>query len=236
MTLRAKDLHDMVKPVFEIDNFQSKMGEDENIVVVSFNVNEQQAAKDLVDFIEKGYGFVLDADATPGEIDNNMYKVFVEMERNGKVGQNITELLDGVGKLADIDTFRFRYHKSFRSRIADTATLEEIVPFSADAYAETMLEISENYDRFFEKTAVEKIEIFEDNILIKKAFADPIGFKIKNYGPTLTMLENLEKINVQDYPELLFLTKYLGDYNVTKYGDKTLTLENNGYTLVVERL
>ena len=34
---------------------------------------------------------------------------------------------------------------------------------------------------------------------------------------------------------ILFLTKYIGDYNVTKYGNKTLTFENKDYTLVVER-
>ena len=62
MGLRAGDLHDLVKPVFEVDSYKSKMGNDENIVVVSFGVMEQQAAKDLVDFIEKGYNFVLDAE------------------------------------------------------------------------------------------------------------------------------------------------------------------------------
>jgi hypothetical protein len=48
--------------------------------------------------------------------------------------------------------------------------------------------------------------------------------------------KELTGINMNDYAEIMFLTKYLGDYNVTKYGTKTLTLENNGYTLVVERL
>ena len=41
---------------------------------------------------------------------------------------------------------------------------------------------------------------------------------------------------MNDYSEILFLTKYIGDYNVMKYGTKTLTFENEGYTLVVERL
>ncbi len=59
MGLRANDLHDMIKPVFEVDTYQSKMGTDGEVVVVSFTVNEEQAATDLVDFIEKGYGFVL---------------------------------------------------------------------------------------------------------------------------------------------------------------------------------
>ena len=35
--------------------------------------------------------------------------------------------------------------------------------------------------------------------------------------------------------EIIFLTKYIGDYNITKYGNK-LTFENNEQTLVLERI
>ena len=38
-----------------------------------------------------------------------------------------------------------------------------------------------------------------------------------------------------DFAEIIFLSKYVGDYNITKYGSK-LTLENAGKTLVVERI
>ena len=62
MGLQQGDLIDLVLPVFEVDSFKSKMGDDEDIVVVSFSLKEQNAANDLVDFIEKSYNFVLDAD------------------------------------------------------------------------------------------------------------------------------------------------------------------------------
>ena len=62
MGLRNGDLKDLLNPVFEIDNFKSKMGDDEDVVVVSFSVSEAAAAKDLVEFIEKSHDFVLDAD------------------------------------------------------------------------------------------------------------------------------------------------------------------------------
>ena len=81
-----------------------------------------------------------------------------------------------------------------------------------------------------------KISEFDDNLKIKRAFADPVFFAVKDFGKTEQINETLEKINVNDYAEILFLTKYIGDYNVTKFGKKTLTFENKGYTLVVERL
>ncbi len=239
MGLRANDLHDLVKSVFEVDSFQSKMGTDEDIVVVSFSVLDEQAAKDLVDFIEKGYGFVLDADATPGEIENNVYKVFVEMERNAKVSANISNLLDGVGKLAEIDNFRFRYHKSFTSYDANSNNLSEMIPADQTAYNDTVVQESNmnNFKDFFSKSFMESIEIYGDQLLVKRAFADAVGFTIKDFNTTHRINESLsEKINMNDYAEILFLTKYLGDYNVTKFGKNTLTFENEGHTLVVERL
>ena len=81
MGLHANDLIDLVEPVFEIDSYQSKMGTDGNIIVLSFTVLEKNAADDLVKFVESGYQFVLDADATTGEQSDGFYRVYVEMER-----------------------------------------------------------------------------------------------------------------------------------------------------------
>ena len=238
MGLRAGDLHDLVKPVFEVDSYRSKMGNDENIVVVSFSVMEQQAAKDLVDFIEKGYNFVLDADATPGEIDEGIYKVFVEMERNPKIAAQVSELLDGVGKLSEVDNFRFRYYKSFTSKPASLANLQEMIPGDTSAYDQIVSESGvNNFKDFFNKSYAENIEVYGDELLIKKAYADPLAFTIKDFSNTHQINESIkEKINMNDYAEIMFLTKYLGDYNVMKFGNKTLTFENEGHTLVVERL
>ena len=80
MGLRSGDLKDMVDHIFEIDSFKSKMGEDKDIVTVSFSVRDPNAAEDLKNFVEKGYSFVLDADNTPGEQADGTYKVFVLLE------------------------------------------------------------------------------------------------------------------------------------------------------------
>jgi hypothetical protein len=235
---RAGDLRDLIKPVFDIDSYQSKMGNDEDIVVVSFSVYELQAAKDLVDFIEKGYDFVLDADSTSGEMHSGDYKVFVEFERNRQTHDNIMDMLDGVEKISGIDKFRFRYYKSFRSEPATLDNISKKVPIDTSAY---MIAVNEsginNFKEFFSASYLENIEVHGDDLFLKRSYADPIGFKIKDFDKTVTVNESLhEKINMNDYAEILFLTKYLGNYNVTKFGTNTITLENQGYTLVLERL
>jgi hypothetical protein len=237
MGLRQGDLKDLIRDVFEVDSFQSKMGDDGDIVVVSFSVHEDQAAKDLTDFIEKGYDFVLDADNTSGEQRDGDYKVFVEIARNRHVNEQIMELLDGVGKLSAIENFKFRYYKSFRSVDANIDNLQEMVPIDANTYDIVVNEANmNNYKNFFNKSFVDNVNVINDTLTVKKIYADEVKFQIKDFGPTERINETLEKINMNDYAEILFLTKYLGDYNVTKFGSKTLTLENNGHTLVVERL
>lgn len=238
MGLHANDLIDLVEPVFEIDSYQSKMGNDADIMVLSFTVLEKAAADDLVKFVESGYTFVLDADATTGEQSDGFYRVYVEMEREENAPEQIVELIDGVSKLCGQD-FQYRYYKSFDVNEVDVKKMGKVIPLTNEDYEKIVNESNmNNFKNFFTKSYVNNIVMEHNNTLtIQKAYADPVGLVVKDFGLTEDVQQRIaDKINVNDYAEILFLTKYLGDYNVTKYGDKTLTLENNGHTLVVERL
>jgi hypothetical protein len=239
MSLKPGDLRDLVDKVLEIDSYKSKMGDDGDIVVLSFTVMEDQAAKDLVNFIEKGYGYVLDADNTTGEQDNGMYRVYVELERNNHVPEQIMEIMDGVSKLTDRNDFRFRYYKNFKSMPLDSTALSEEIPLDSATYDLVVNESNmKNFKNFFNRSFIDEISLNEhDELYIKKIYADPVAFQVKDIGPTEQMLENInEKINMNDFAEIIFFTKYIGDYNVTKYGKKTFTFENNGHSLIVERI
>ena len=72
----------MVHNELHVDEFKSKMGNDEDMVVLSFKVGGKEPAIDLVNFIEKSYDWVIDADTSSGEMEDGDYIVFVEMERN----------------------------------------------------------------------------------------------------------------------------------------------------------
>ena len=53
-SLHAKDLRDLVKKVFEIDSYKSKVGDDHDICVLSFTVDHKDPATDLENFFEMG--------------------------------------------------------------------------------------------------------------------------------------------------------------------------------------
>ena len=242
MSLQQYDLKDLVDNILEIDGYKSKMGADKDIVTVAFATKTKESADDLASFIERGYTFVLDADATSGEQADGTYKVFVEMQRDNEVGEQIMELANGVENLTGMGDIKFRYHKEFRSKPLTLEELNGVVPVDPDLYgvdSEILSDMSEsmnNYTNFFNKSMVENITMWGDMLTIKKIWADPVAFKFVDFGPTQTTLDNItESFNINDFSEIIFLSKYVGDYNITKYGNK-LTFENNGQTLVLERI
>jgi hypothetical protein len=237
MGLQAGDLKHTIYDIFEIDNYASKMGDDKDIVTLSFSVKDKAPAEDLVKFLEGGYNFILDADVTPGEQSDGSYKVFVEMERNRKIAEQIFEVLDGVQKISELDKFKFRYYKNFRSQEATLDNLAETVPTSPEDYGlkkDSML--MDNYKYFFNKSYLENISMLDDNLYIEKTYADPITFKFKDFGDKEDINNKItETFDINGFAEILYLTKYLGDYNISKYG-KDIHITNENKTLVVERI
>ena len=237
MTLKAGDLRNLIDEVFEIDSYRSKMGDDKNIVTLSFSVKDKQPAEDLANFLEKGYNFILDADATPGEQSDGKYKVFVELQRERNVGSNICEILDGVTKISEMPNLKFRYYKDFQSKDANLQEIENIVPTDPDNYTQIATESNmRNFKNFFNKSYVDEIIMEGDIFTIRKKYADPVQFRYIDFGPTQQTLDAItESFNANEFAEIIFLSKYIGDYNITKYGHK-LTFENSGFTLVAERI
>ena len=95
------DLNRLVQPIMSIDEFRSKMGEDKDIVVLGFTVFGKEPADDLVNFLEKSYDWVLDADLSSGEASDGNYIVFVEVERTPKVIEQAISLLEDLMNLTE---------------------------------------------------------------------------------------------------------------------------------------
>jgi hypothetical protein len=237
--LLAGDLAHLVSHIFDIDSFKSKIGEDGEMVVLSFTVDDKLPADDLARFLEMGYEFVLDADATNGPMDNGKHKVFVEMKRDRHTPKHITELLDGISRLTGIDNFKFRYYKSFKSIPATLETLEQAIPINSNEYEDRISNNQmNNFSNFFNRGFIENVDVLGDDLRFQKIFAESIKMKIKDFGLKKEIHERIQgrlKIEPKDISECIFLTKYLGDYNITKI-DNSFIFENNGYAVVLERI
>lgn len=237
MSLKAGDLRNLVVSVFEVDSYASKMGDDKNIITLSFSVKDKEPATDLANFLEKGYSFILDADVTAGEQSDGTYKVFVELQREKGVHDQINEIIDGISKIAELENPKFRYYKDFRSKDATLEEFQSNIPDDPENYGIVATESNmNNFKNFFNRSYVENIDMNDDILTISKKWADPLHFKFLDIGDKEEILNNItESLNFNDFAEVIYLSKYIGDYNITKYGDK-LTFENAGKTLVLQRL
>jgi hypothetical protein len=136
-SLGFKDLDGLVKPTIHVDEFSSKMGDDDDVIVVSFFVRDQQAAKDLMMWFEKGYDFVLDADRSPGEIRPGRYLVYVEIRRRSTAGGNVEQLLDDLNTLTEFeDASAWTMHYKGKEIPFSRDTFDSTVPLTPRAYRE----------------------------------------------------------------------------------------------------
>jgi hypothetical protein len=237
-SLRADDLKDLVKKVFEIDSFKSKLGADEDVCVLSFTVDHEDPAKDLENFIEMGFSFVLDADCTPGELDDGKYRVYVEIERTRHVADQILEIIEGVQKITGFDQMRFRYFKSFKSLPATKENLELSVPKNKNEYKEfTERNSLNNFSNFFSNSYADSLDVMEESITFKRPFSGAITFNIVNSGSKRDIYDSIKGpifLENKDMAEVMFLTKVIGNYNITKIGN-TFIFENSGWAVALER-
>lgn len=134
-SLGYKDLEGLMKPTIHVDEFSSKMGDDDDIIVVSFFVRDPQAAKDLMNWFERGYDFVLDADKSPGEIKPGRYLVYVEIRRRSTAGANVEQLLNDLNTLTEFeDSSAWTMHYKDKEIPFTRDTFDATVPLSPKAY------------------------------------------------------------------------------------------------------
>ena len=135
--LNFQDLDGLMKSTIHVDEFSSKMGDDDDIIVLSFFVRDPSAAKDLMSWFEKGYDFVLDADRSPGEIKPNRYLVYVEIRRRSTAGAQVEELLNDLNTLTEYENAEdWTMHYKGKSIPFSRDAFDSTVPLSPRAYRE----------------------------------------------------------------------------------------------------
>ena len=134
--LEKGDLERLVSPKISIDEYKSKMGSDEEIVVVSFTLQGKEPALDLVNFVEKSYEWVADADVSSGEVFDGSYIVFVEIERTPDVAEQIVEMLQDLERLTEhkVQDWKVEYAKTKQTVEPDVESLKAAIPGTPHEY------------------------------------------------------------------------------------------------------
>jgi hypothetical protein len=146
--LENGDLKRLINPVLHIDEYKSKMGEDQDICVVSVKVGGKEPAMDLVSFIEKGYDWVLDADVSSGEKEDGDYLVFIEMDRTPEIPVHLVKLVDDILNLTgqSIDDWTFVHYRSSTKHALNLENLKNELCLTAETYQERFGEDNKDLD------------------------------------------------------------------------------------------
>jgi len=236
--LKAGDLEGVVSKRFSVDQFKSKMGEDRNIMVLAFSVDSSAAAKDLERFAETGYKEVLDADSTPGTLEDGKHRVFIEFARVESVDQHVRRFLDDLGKLTNIETFEFTYHKRSVPFQASAKNLADVLPRTPQAYAQKIngLKLGEIKD-FFDKFQMMEFKLDNNIVSIKKQNADTLKFELHAFGSTNMIMNELKAFRLDEsaMSECMWLTKYFGPYQITKTTEDRFIFSKDGESALMSK-
>jgi len=108
------DLDDLIKPLISIDEYESKISDDN--IVVGFYADDKEPATDLARFISKSEIDILDAEVSPVPNEEGVYLVFVEFIRDDTFVKDLITLVESMAGLTSIETWQF---KSYKRKIMD---------------------------------------------------------------------------------------------------------------------
>ena len=237
--LKAGDLEGVVSSTFSVDQYKSKMGDDRNVMVLAFSVDGQAPAKDLEHFAEPGYKDIMDADATPGTLEDGKHKVFIEFQRKENVDTAIRKFLDDLKKLTNIETFNFTYHKRTNPFEASAKNLADVLPRTPEAYTQKIsaLRLGE-VKNFFDKFEMMEVKLDNNIMNVKKHGTDvDMKFELHAFGETKMMMNEIKafKIDADSMSECMYFTKYFGPYQITKTNEDKFVFSKGGDSVLLSK-
>lgn len=128
------DMKGMIDPTVSVDEYAARMGDDSDVVTVTFIVDSNLAAEDLVSWIELGYDFVLDASVSEGELEPGKWLVFVEMKRRSNVPNKIVEILKDLKTLTDLDITDWNVRVDNHDNDANVDVLKQVIILNPNQY------------------------------------------------------------------------------------------------------
>jgi len=173
--LEGFDYHDLVNqliPEVTVDEYAAKMGDDDEIVTVAFIVKGRQVGEDLVDWFERGYDYVLDAQVSEGEISPGKFIVFVEMNRRTTVPERICELIKDLETLTDLPLKDWTVKVNDEDYNADPQELKSVIILSPKQYR---LEKESDLNEMRERAGIEPQKIFKEQDSVLRDFIAKAG-------------------------------------------------------------
>jgi len=193
--LMHKELIDLVHNEIHIDEFQAKMGDDDQVIVVSFMVKYRSAARDFESFLEKGYDYILDSASSNTEFEDGWYLVFVEFERRLAFPDQLMDILIDIQNITNIEPeeWVFGYGPTEQKNVkiwkVTKKNLKKVVPLSPKKYRTLENDQEDDTEEFENFLMASNVKIPSNNVLSEYEYNLRLdtglsvdGYKIRNRG------------------------------------------------------
>lgn len=213
-----QEMSGFVNPQISIDSFQAKLGNDNDVSVLKFESSNKDVARDLVNFIESGFDFVLDADYSPSKNKNGSFDIFVEVERTADLPKNILNLTRDIEQVTGILPWTFSFYKNEDQHKLTQENLNNFVPTSPSEYDFlTDEKIDEDIAKFFESSNVKNIKRNGKTLTLNKNFSKHI-FEMQALNADIA--NSVYKIDNSSESQSTYVNSWIGaGYRVVKLDD-----------------
>jgi hypothetical protein len=114
-----------------------------------------------------------------------------------------------------------------------------MVPQTKEDYEVTIQEdVMNNFSNFFGRSYLENVSVDHEDIVFQKKYAEPLRMRISDFGTKDEVYDNIVgpiMLEGSSMSEIMYFTKYVGNYNITKIGDK-FVFENGKYAVALEKV
>ncbi len=239
MGLRHEELEDMVLPLISIDEFEPKMGSDEEVIVVAFFCKDEVPGYDLDEFIDKGVVEFLDSEVSPNPNDDGFYLVFVEFKRQPNFWLHLFDLVKDIenvtGKM-DWQAQPYLIDKLFKLHDPE---LQKYVIADPDAYV-PKAEFAGTPEEYFEDSSLLGLTITESEITFESSIGK-LTLPYVGYGLTDELIKTYKldekTMDLSTNPAVTALRGMLGSkWDLSQIGEYVVINKvGNAKSVVVRR-
>lgn len=164
MSLKNGDLAGTVLPDVSIDEFEPKAGDEADVIVVAFYLNDEAPAEDLNTFIQRGFIDTLDVEVSPNTDEEGRYLVFVEMSRDDTFPNKFQALIKDVENLTGPTEWRVKTYFSDGQSFAfnDPALYSYVIINPSDYVPKEefkVVDMKEGIEEFFKSSLMADLTI-----------------------------------------------------------------------------
>lgn len=238
--LRENDLRDTVLTEISVDLFQPRAGDENNIIVVGFEVIDESPAKDLEEFIRTSAIDIIDTDTSPGPTMEGNYMVFAEFNRDKSFPLNFLKLLTDIKTVVANNQWSFKgFPRKEIVEVTPENLLREVITDS-----EKYTEVKDLHDReeaaesFIVDDLARTHFIQEGRFHISTGNGRTVSYEIHCIESINTLLESdivKDKPIRFDQPRILRLQKMFGPcYNVNNIGKYIVVQNSHGQAMALK--